>query len=100
MSAVNYSNPLTWGFIGETPVTSSGNAGALELDTKITVVLSENYNRSLPAGRDAGYPDPNPGAPVATSLTATPQVIASGKTVTLFAGEANALIALGAASVA
>jgi hypothetical protein len=93
-------NPITWGFVGATPVVSSGYAGALELDTKTTVVLSENYNRSLPGGYEAGYPDPNPGSPPATSLTASPQVIASGKTVTLFTGEANALIALGAASLA
>jgi hypothetical protein len=99
MSQASYSNPITWGYVGATAVTSSGNAGALELDSKVTVVLSSSYNRSLPAGYESGYPDPNPGSPPATSLTATPQVIPSGKTVTLFAGEGNALIALGAASL-
>ena len=68
----------------------------LRHEDKIT--LSQNYNRSLPAGYEAGYPDPNPGAPPKTSFTANPQVIPSGTMFTTWACEANALIALGAAS--
>jgi hypothetical protein len=91
-------NPITFGYVGATPVVGDGLAGVLGLDTKRTVTLSQNYNRSLPAGYEAGYPDPNPGSPVTTSLTATPQIIPSGSVVTLFDMEARALIAIGAAS--
>jgi hypothetical protein len=84
--------PVTYGTVGATPIT--GNVNSATLGAKRFVTLSASYARHVPPG----YPNPNEGAAVSTSLTASPQTIASGKRLQLFSDEAAALVSLGAAS--
>jgi hypothetical protein len=86
-------NYLTYGTVAGAPITGDCIAGTLSVKQTVTIGATA-YHRAPPAT----YADPNPGAPVATSLTAYPQTIAPGSVVTLFSDEATALIAAGAAS--
>jgi hypothetical protein len=60
----------------------------------VYVTLSANYARKTPGG----YPVPPYPGLVASSLTASPQTIPSGTRLELFADEAAALVAAGAAA--
>ena len=84
--------PIVHGAVGATKIAS--NCAGDDLATKRYVTLSANYARSCPAD----YPDPNPGLGAQASLTAASKMITNGTRVQLFAGEAAALVAAGAAS--
>jgi hypothetical protein len=83
--------PVTYGTVGATPIT--GNVNSATLGAKRFVTLSASYARHTPAG----YPDPNAGVAIHTSLTAYPQTIASGARVQFFSDEASALVSASAA---
>ena len=72
------------------------NAGAYDFSATRKVLLSSNYTRVIPPG----YPDANAGTKESASPTAFPQTIASGKTVTFYTPEAQALVTAGAGSFA
>jgi hypothetical protein len=84
--------PTRLGSVGATQIIAEVNSATLA--AKRFVTLTANYARH-PAPE---YPDPNAGAAIATSLTAFPQTIASGKRVQLFSDEVAALVGAGAAS--
>ncbi len=88
------SHPIVYGAIDGVPVAGNCPPGALAATR--TVTLKAAYRRSPPAD----YPRPDPGAPAAASLTATPRTIPAGTTLTLFSDEAEALIAAGFATAA
>lgn len=70
------------------------NAGSPDWQSTRFVTLSQNYQRVIPVG----YPNVNDGMQPATSPTAYPQTIASGKRVKFFAVEGQALVTAGAGS--
>ena len=85
--------PVTYGMVNGSPITGSVNSATLA--AKQTVTIGANaYVRAVPPG----YPDPNQGTQIQTSLTAFAQTLAPGAVVTLFSDEAAALINAGAAS--
>jgi hypothetical protein len=82
-----------FGTVSGTPVT--GDVVPVAGLAKKAVTLSANYVRNPPPG----WPRVDAGAPL-PSYTASPQTIASGTTLTLFAAEAAALVNGGFATYA
>jgi hypothetical protein len=93
MTAPVNSLPVVYGVANSAPI--SGYVSTATLNSKSTITLTAAYARAVPGG----YPDPNPGNPD-SSLTAYPQTIAEGVTLTLFSDEASALVGAGVASYA
>jgi hypothetical protein len=85
--------PIVYGKVGATPIT--GNCNSATLAKLQTVTLGATaYVRSTPPG----YPRPDAGAAISSSLYAYPQTIPGGTQITVYSDEAASLIAAGAAS--
>ena len=93
MSAANPTLPITYGTVGATTITGNVNSATLAAKQTVTLGMTD-FVRSPPPG----YPRPDAGAAVATSLYAFAQTIPGGTVITVFSDEASALIAAGAAS--
>lgn len=89
-------NPVQSVALGSAGSAIVAQTNSATLRTRVAVTLSTDYQRSPPPG----YPNPNPGSAKSASLTAAPQTITSGTTVTLFSCEAAALVAAGSATYA
>jgi hypothetical protein len=85
--------PIVYGTVNGSPIAGACNSGTLAKTQSVTLGATA-YVRSVPAG----YPRPDEGAPVSSSLYAFPQTIAGGTRITVFSDEAAALIAAGAAT--
>jgi hypothetical protein len=100
MTAANPTLPVaygSWTNTGSTtpmPITGNVNSPTLMQTENVTLSTAGSYARSVPPG----YPDPNPGVPIANSYTAYPQTIPGGARVQFFSDESAALLLAGVAS--